>query len=66
MFQQKTEGGDEKYSLKTSRAPLAAEISNGKYQDVHTIIIPPMRSCEEKIVIRNNNLLLLFAYDAKL
>ena len=61
-FNKKTERGDEKYSLKTSRAALAAKICNGKYQDGHTIIIAPMRQCEEKIVIRNNNLLLLLGY----
>ena len=61
-FNKKTEGRDRKYSLKTSRAALAAEICNGKYQDVHTIILAPMRSCKEKIVIRNNDLLLLFGY----
>ena len=61
-FNKNAEGGDGKHSLKTSKAVLAAEICNGKYQDLHTIILAPMRSCEEKIAIRNNDLLLLFSY----
>ena len=61
-FNKRTEGEDGKYSLETIRAALAAELCNGKYHDVHTIIIAPMRSYEEKIVIRNNDLLLLFDY----
>lgn len=44
------------------RAALAVEICNGKYQDGHTIIVAPKRSWQEKIVIRNNDLLLLLSY----
>lgn len=49
-----------KGSLKSNRAMLAVDISNGKFQDVHTLILAPMRRDEHHILIRNDNLLLLY------
>ncbi|XP_057309464.1 uncharacterized protein LOC130647571 isoform X2 [Hydractinia symbiolongicarpus] len=53
--------GDVKFSLHSSRALLAAEVSNGIYTNVHQIILASMRRDELHLVIRNDQLLMLYA-----
>ena len=49
-------------SLKSSRALLAAELSNGIYRDVHVTVLSSMKRDEHHLIIRNDNLMLFYGY----
>ena len=57
----KNDNGKTSCSVRSSRVLLSAEISSGRYQDVHELILSKMKRDSLAIIIRNDDLLLLYS-----